>query len=118
MKAFTDVAAHRNSVAPGANSDPQGTFAIRTVRLCPFETVAKEGVTPFCSLLSLETPPRRVLSVDRPRLVSLLPGTWGGATAVAKPNRLYCRITLSRSYNRLVLRTNKEEEKEQQKWLV
>ena len=57
MMAFIDVAARRiaarlNSVAPGANLDPQDAYAI--MHLCPFETVAKEKLSRFCSLFSEE----------------------------------------------------------------
>jgi len=55
MKAFIDVAARHiaarlNSAAPGANLDPQDAYAI--MHLCPFETVAKEKLSPFCPLFS------------------------------------------------------------------
>ena len=57
MKSFVDVAAHHiatrlNSAAPGANLDPQDAYAI--MHLCPFETVAKKKLSPFCSLFSKE----------------------------------------------------------------
>ena len=57
MKAFINVAARHiaarlNSAAPGANLDPQDVYAI--MHLCPFETVAKEKISPFCSLFSEE----------------------------------------------------------------
>jgi hypothetical protein len=55
MKAFIDltvrpIADRLNSAAPGANLDPQDVHAI--MHLCPFETVAKEKTSPFCSLFS------------------------------------------------------------------
>ena len=55
MKVFIDVAAQHiaarlNSAAPGANLDPQDVYAL--IHLCPFETVAKEKLSPFCSLFS------------------------------------------------------------------
>jgi len=55
MKAFVDVAAQHiaarlNSAAPGAKLDPQDVYAI--MHLCPFETVAKERLSPFCFLFS------------------------------------------------------------------
>lgn len=55
MKAFVDIAAkpiaaRLNSVAPGANLDPRDVPAI--MHLCPFETVAKETTSPFCSIFS------------------------------------------------------------------
>ena len=57
MKAFIDAAAQYiatrlNSAAPGANLNPQDAYAI--MHLCPFETVAKEKPSPFCSLFSEE----------------------------------------------------------------
>jgi len=57
MKAFIDVAARHiaarlNSVAPGANLDPRDVYAI--MHLCPFDTLAKEKHSPFCSLFSKE----------------------------------------------------------------
>jgi len=57
MKAFIDVAAQHiaariNSAAPGANLDPQDVQAV--MHLCPFETVAKERLSPFCFLFSKE----------------------------------------------------------------
>ena len=57
MKAFIDVAARPiaarlNSAAPGANLNPQDAYAI--MHLCPFETVAKGELSPFCSLFSKE----------------------------------------------------------------
>ena len=57
MKAFIEVAARHiaarlNAVAPGANLSPQDAFAI--MHLCPFETVAKEKLSRFCSLFSKE----------------------------------------------------------------
>ena len=55
VKTFLDIfakpiAARLNSVAPGANLDPQDVYAI--MHLCPFETVAKEALSPFCSMFS------------------------------------------------------------------
>ena len=55
--AFIDVAAQHiaarlNSAAPGANLEPQDAHAI--MHLCPFETVAKGKLSPFCSLFSEE----------------------------------------------------------------
>lgn len=55
MKTFLDIAAkpiaaRLNSVAPGANLDPQDVHAI--MHLCPFETVAKESLSPFCSIFT------------------------------------------------------------------
>lgn len=55
MKAFVDIAAkpiaaRLNSVAPGANLDPMDVHAI--MHLCPFETVAKERLSPFCSIFT------------------------------------------------------------------
>lgn len=57
MNAFVDIAAEPiaarlNSVAPGANLDPQDVRAI--MHLCPFETVAKEAQSPFCLIFSEE----------------------------------------------------------------
>ena len=57
MKAFIDIAvqhiaARLNSAAPGANLDSQDAHAI--MHLCPFETAAKEKLSPFCSLFSKE----------------------------------------------------------------
>ena len=57
MKAFIDgaaryIATRLNSAAPGANLDPQDAYAI--MHLCPFETVAKEKLSPFCPLFSKE----------------------------------------------------------------
>jgi hypothetical protein len=57
MKAFIDVAAkpiaaRLNSLAPGANLSPREVQAI--IQLCPFETVAKESLSPFCSLFTEE----------------------------------------------------------------
>ena len=55
MKVFIDIAAQHivarlNSAAPGANLDPQDVYA--PTHLCPFEAVAKEKLSPFCSLFS------------------------------------------------------------------
>jgi hypothetical protein len=55
MKAFIDAAVRSiadrlNSAAPGANLNPQDAYAI--MQLCPFETVAKEKISPFCFLFS------------------------------------------------------------------
>lgn len=57
MKTFIDIAvkpiaARLNSVAPGANLSPQDVHAI--MHLCPFETVAKETHSPFCSIFTKE----------------------------------------------------------------
>jgi len=57
MKAFINIAAkpiaaRLNSVAPGANLDPQDVLAI--MGICPFETVAKERFSPFCSIFTKE----------------------------------------------------------------
>ena len=57
VKTFLDIfakpiAARLNSVAPGANLDPQDVYAI--MHLCPFETIAKEALSPFCSMFSRE----------------------------------------------------------------
>ena len=55
MNAFVDVAVQPiadrlNLAAPGANLSSQDAFAI--MHLCPFETVAKEKISPFCYLFS------------------------------------------------------------------
>jgi len=55
MKTFINVAARHiaarlNSAAPGANLDPQDAYSI--MHLCPFDTVAKERLSPFCPLFS------------------------------------------------------------------
>lgn len=57
MNAFIDlavqpVADRLNSAAPGANLDPQDAYAV--MHLCPFETVAKEKLSPFCFLFPTE----------------------------------------------------------------
>ena len=57
MLAFIDVvaqsiAARLNSAAPGADLNPRDAHAI--MHLCPFETVAKEKLSPFCSIFSEE----------------------------------------------------------------
>ena len=57
MKSFINtaaqpIAARLNSVAPGANLGPRDVYAI--MHLCPFETVAKETLSPFCSMFSEE----------------------------------------------------------------
>ena len=57
MKSFTNtsvrpIAASLNSVAPGANPDPHDAHAV--MHLCPLETVAKERLSPFCSMFSEE----------------------------------------------------------------
>ena len=46
------IATRLNSVAPGANLDPQDVYAI--MHLCPFETIAKEALGPFCFVFSRE----------------------------------------------------------------
>jgi len=50
--AVKDIAARLNFGAPGANLTAQDAYAI--MHLCPFDTVAKEAVSPFCSLFSKE----------------------------------------------------------------
>jgi len=48
--AIQPIADRLNSAAPGADLDPQDAYAI--MHLCPFETVAKEKISPFCLLFS------------------------------------------------------------------
>ena len=48
--AAEDLAARLNFGAPGANLTAQDAYTI--MRLCPFDTVAKEVISPFCSLFS------------------------------------------------------------------
>lgn len=50
--AVKDIAARLNSCALGVNLTAQDAYAI--MHLCPFDTVAKEAVSPFCSLFSEE----------------------------------------------------------------
>ena len=55
MNTFVDIAVRPiadrlNSAAPGANLDPQDAYSI--MHLCPFETIAKEKISPFCFLFS------------------------------------------------------------------
>ena len=50
--AFRPIAARINSVAPGANLKPRDVYTI--MHFCPFETVAKESLSPFCSIFSEE----------------------------------------------------------------
>ena len=50
--AVQPIADRLNSAAPGANLSPQDAYAI--MHLCPFETIAKEKISPFCSLFSKE----------------------------------------------------------------
>lgn len=55
MKAFINaaakpIAARLNSVAPGANLDPHDVHAI--MHICPFETVAKGWLSPFCNIFT------------------------------------------------------------------
>lgn len=50
--ATQDIAARLNSGAPGVNLTAQDAYAI--MHLCPFDTVAKEVVSPFCGLFSRE----------------------------------------------------------------
>jgi hypothetical protein len=57
VKGFVDIAvkaiaARFNSGAPGVNLTAQDAYAI--MHLCPFDTVAKEVISPFCSLFSEE----------------------------------------------------------------
>ena len=57
VKGFLDItaryiAARLNSGAPGANLTAQDAYAI--MHLCPFDTVAKEAISPFCGLFSEE----------------------------------------------------------------
>ena len=57
VKGFVDIAARciatrLNSGAPGANLTAQDAYAI--MHLCPFDTVAKEAISPFCDLFSEE----------------------------------------------------------------
>ena len=47
-----DIAARLNSGAPGANLTAQDAYAI--MHLCPFDTVAKEAISPFCGLFYQE----------------------------------------------------------------
>jgi len=46
------IAARLNSGAPGANLTAQDAYAI--MHLCPFDTVAREAISPFCGLFSKE----------------------------------------------------------------
>lgn len=46
------ITARLNKAAPGANLTNTDTFSI--ISLCPFETVAKETLSPFCDLFSPE----------------------------------------------------------------
>ena len=48
--AAEDLAARLNSGAPGASLTTHDAYTI--MRLCPFDTVAKEVVSPFCGLFS------------------------------------------------------------------
>ena len=48
--AAEDIAARLNSGAPGASLTTHDAYTI--MRLCPFDTVAKEVVSPFCGLFS------------------------------------------------------------------
>jgi len=55
VKEFVDTAARHiatrlNSGAPGVNLTAQDAYAI--MHLCPFDTVAKEAISPFCDLFS------------------------------------------------------------------
>ena len=50
--AATNVAARLNSDAPGANLTAQDAYAV--MHMCPFDTVAKETISPFCDLFSKE----------------------------------------------------------------
>jgi len=57
LNAFVDVAAQHiaarlNSIAPGASLNPRDVYAI--MHLCPFDTIVKERLSPFCSLFSEE----------------------------------------------------------------
>lgn len=57
VKEFVDIAARGiaarlNSCAPGANLTAQEAYAI--MHMCPFDTVAKEAISPFCDLFSQE----------------------------------------------------------------
>ena len=57
VKPFVDaaarpIAARLNSVAPGANLSPRNVYAI--MNLCTFESVAKDRLSPFCSMFSEE----------------------------------------------------------------
>lgn len=50
--ALKDIATRLSSGAPGVNLTAQDAYAI--MHLCPFDTVAKEAISPFCSLFSEE----------------------------------------------------------------
>lgn len=50
--AVKDIATRLNSAAPGANLTAQDAYAI--MHLCPFDTIAKEAISPFCHLFSEE----------------------------------------------------------------
>ena len=57
MKSFIDtsarpIAARINSVSPGENLNPREVHVI--MHLCPFETVPKGRLSPFCSMFSEE----------------------------------------------------------------
>ena len=57
LKEFVDtavryIATRLNGGAPGANLTAQDAYAI--MHLCPFDTVAKEMISPFCGLFSEE----------------------------------------------------------------
>ena len=45
-----DIAARLNSRAPGVNLTARDSYAI--MHLCPFDTVAREAISPFCGLFS------------------------------------------------------------------
>ena len=55
MKVFIDITAQHivarlNSATPRVNLNPQDVYAL--IYLCPFEAIAKEKLSPFCSLFS------------------------------------------------------------------
>lgn len=56
-KGFVDIAANGiatrlNLGAPGANLTSQDAYTI--MHLCPFDTVARDAVSPFCGIFSEE----------------------------------------------------------------
>lgn len=50
--AAKDIATRLNSGAQGANLTARDAYAL--MHMCPFDTVAKEAVSPFCGLFSQE----------------------------------------------------------------
>ncbi|KAF9645613.1 phosphoglycerate mutase-like protein [Thelephora ganbajun] len=114
-EAFIDVAAQHitarlNSAAPGANLKPRDVYAI--MHLCPFDTVAKERLSPFCPIFSKEDFEIYEYAGDLEKfyntghaLYLLYGGPLGAVQGVGYVNELIGRLTNSPAHHGL--QTNK-----------